>query len=73
MSVLDIEPLAGKCYEVKSLIAVYRKYAESFPKSDSDAGRAGREMRIVKEQILNRLLEMRKVVNRLELEVKPSS
>lgn len=70
---MDIEPLVGKCYEVKSLIAIYRKYAESSPKSDAEAGRAGREMRLVKEQILNRILEMRKAVNRLELEVKPSS
>ncbi len=70
---MDAEPLVAKCYEVKSLIALYRKYAESSPKSGAGAGGAGHEMRIVKEQILNRLLEMKKVARRLGLEVKPSS
>ncbi len=72
MRVLDTEPLVAKCLEVKSLIAVYRRYAESSPANGGEAERAGREMRLVKEQILSRLLEMKKCVKSLELEVKPS-
>ncbi len=71
MSVLDTGPLVAKCFEAKSLIAVYRKYAESSPCGNAEVERAGREMRLVKKQILSRLLEMKRLVNRLELEVKP--
>ncbi len=72
MNVFDTEPIVAKCFEVKSLIAVYRKCAESSPGGDAEVERAGREMRLVREQILSRLLEMKRLVRRLELEVKPS-
>ncbi len=72
MSVLDTEPIVAKCFEVKSLIAVYRKYAESSPRDDAEVKRAGNEMRLVKGQILSRLLDMKRLVRHLELEVKPS-
>ncbi len=68
---MDTETIVAKCFEVKSLIAVYRKYAESSPSNNVDVERAGREMRLAKEQILRHLLEMKRRVKSLELEVKP--
>ena len=69
---MDVEPVLAGCFEVKSLIAVYRKCADSSPADGAVAERSGREMRLAREQILKRLLEMKRLVRRLELEVKPS-
>jgi len=67
---VDTQLITERLYEIKSFVSVYRKYAES-AQDESKVESTKREMKIVKEQILKQLIDLKKHVKRLEGRVTP--
>ncbi|MAG16142.1 hypothetical protein CMO88_03710 [Candidatus Woesearchaeota archaeon] len=70
---LKTEILSENLYEINSLISLYRNYAKSFPQETEDIKSSQKEMKIIKEKILKQLLDLKKIVKKLELEVVPKN
>jgi len=73
MKPLNTELIAENIYEINSLIVLYRNYVESYPKNPADYKNTQREMKVTKEQILKQLVDLKKVVRKMELEVVPKT
>lgn len=71
MRPLKTEPISESLYEIKSLVSLYRNYAHSFPKNAQDIKGMQKEMKLVKGQLLKKLVDLKKLVKSLESELAP--
>lgn len=69
MKALKSELITESLYELKSLFSLYRNYVKSFPKANT--GETKKEMKVVKQQILKQILNLKKTVKKMESEVAP--
>ena len=69
MKALKAELITESLYELKSLFSLYRNYVKSFPKTN--ARETKKEMKVVKQQILKQIIDVKKTVKKMELEVVP--
>jgi len=68
---LKTEVITENLYEIKSLFSLYGNYVQSSPKSSSEAKSTQKEMKVVKQQILKQLIDLKKLVKTMESEVAP--
>ena len=63
--------LLQETYELKSLISLYKDYTNSTAKDHLELQTMKTEMRLVREQLLKRLVDMRRAVKQLQRETNP--
>jgi len=67
---LQTERITEYLYEIKSLLSLYRNYAK-YTQNEDKLGNAKKEMKLVKEKILKQVIDLKKLVKKLESEVIP--
>ncbi|MBS3133390.1 hypothetical protein J4470_04710 [Candidatus Woesearchaeota archaeon] len=69
MKPLKAELITESLYEIKTLFSLYRGYAQSFPQNAPETKTTQKEMKVVKQQILKHLVDLKKLVKKMESEV----
>lgn len=68
---MSSEKLFEELYEAKALVNVYSSYSFASPRSELERRSIQKEMKAVRDSISRKLSDMRRLVKRMESEVKP--
>jgi len=63
---IDADQISENLYGIKSLVVTYRNYASTSNKNETQLRSAQKEMKLVKKQILEQLVDLQKVVKKFE-------